>query len=68
MVMGVLTLAQAKKSRLVEFFEQHCRRHVSEAHIPGMVAPAMERRTFLGEADETIEGGNSASSATSDAP
>ena len=68
MVMGVLTLAQAKKSRLVEFFEQHCRRHVSEAHIPGMVAPAMERRTFLGEADETVEPGNSASSATSDAP
>ena len=62
MVMGVLTLAQAKKSRLVEFFEQHCRRHVSDAYIPGMVAPAMERRTLVSEiSGETAESGNSAS-------
>jgi DNA-binding transcriptional LysR family regulator len=58
MVMGVLTLAQARKSRLVEVFEQHCRRHVSDAYIPGMIAPAMERRTFVGpiasEAEEPV--------------
>jgi DNA-binding transcriptional LysR family regulator len=49
MVMGVLTLPQARKSRPVDVFEQHCRRHVSDAYIPGMVAPVMERRTFLGQ-------------------
>ncbi|MBW7969904.1 LysR family transcriptional regulator [Bradyrhizobium sp. BR 10289] len=48
MVMGVLTLSQGRKSRLVEMFEQHCRRFVSDAYIPGMVAPVMERRTFRG--------------------
>jgi hypothetical protein len=61
MVMGVLTLAQARKSRLVEFFEQHCRRHVSDAYVPGMVAPAMERRIFLGEVtSEAMQTANSA--------
>jgi DNA-binding transcriptional LysR family regulator len=48
MVMGILTLAQGQKSRLVDAFEQHSRRFVSDAYIPGMVAPAMERRIFLG--------------------
>lgn len=55
MVMGLLTLAQTRKSRLVDSFEQHCRRHVSDAYIPGMVAPAMERRTFLGQAPREME-------------
>jgi DNA-binding transcriptional LysR family regulator len=50
MTIGVLTLKQARKYRLVEFFQQHCRRFVSDAYIPGMVAPAMERRIFLGQA------------------
>jgi DNA-binding transcriptional LysR family regulator len=55
MVMGILTLAQGRKSRLVDVFEQHCRRFVSDAYIPGMVAPLMERRTFLGPAtSETV--------------
>jgi DNA-binding transcriptional LysR family regulator len=49
MTIGVLTLKQARKYRLVEFFQQHCRRFVSDAYIPGMVAPAMERRIFLGQ-------------------
>jgi hypothetical protein len=49
MVMGILTLAQGQKSRLVDAFEQHSRRFVSDAYIPGMVAPAMERRIFLGQ-------------------
>jgi hypothetical protein len=51
MVIGVLTLSQSRKSRLVTAFEEHCRRFVSDAYIPGMVAPAMERRTFLGPPD-----------------
>jgi DNA-binding transcriptional LysR family regulator len=52
MVIGVLTLAQRRKSLLVDAFAQHCRLLVSDAHIPGMVAPAMERRTFVGQVDD----------------
>jgi DNA-binding transcriptional LysR family regulator len=51
MVIGVLTLAQRRKSLLVDAFAQHCRLLVSDAHIPGMVAPAMERRTLVGQID-----------------
>jgi DNA-binding transcriptional LysR family regulator len=51
MTMGVLTLKQARKPRLVEFFQQHCRHFVSDAYIPGMVAPALERRTFMSQTD-----------------
>jgi hypothetical protein len=51
MVIGVLTLSQRRKPRLVTVFEEHCRRFVSDAYIPGMVAPVMERRTFLGQID-----------------
>jgi DNA-binding transcriptional LysR family regulator len=51
MVIGVLTLSQGRKSRLVDMFEQHSRRFVSDAYIPGMVAPVMERRTFRGLVD-----------------
>lgn len=51
MVIGVLTLSQRRKSLLVDAFAQHCRLLVSDAHIPGMVAPAMERRTLVGKID-----------------
>jgi DNA-binding transcriptional LysR family regulator len=44
MVIGVVTLKQNRKSRLIEIFHQHCKSFVSDAYIPGMVAPAMERR------------------------
>jgi hypothetical protein len=44
MVVGVLSLKQGRKSRLLEIFEQHCQSFVSDAYIPGMVAPLMERR------------------------
>lgn len=44
MVIGTATLARAKKSRLVQAFETHCRSFVSDAYIPGMVAPAIDRR------------------------
>jgi hypothetical protein len=51
MVIGVLTLSQRRKSLLVDAFAQHCRQLVSDASIPGMVAPAMERRTLVGLVD-----------------
>lgn len=51
MVIGVLTLSQRRKSLLVDAFSQHCRLFVSDASIPGMVAPAMERRVLVGQAD-----------------
>jgi hypothetical protein len=49
MMIGVLSLKRASKYRLVEFFQKHCRRFVSDAYIPGMVAPAIERRSFQGQ-------------------
>lgn len=39
---GVASLSRLKKSRLVSSFEQHCANFVSDAHIPGMVAPALD--------------------------
>src|ERR1700748_3876299 len=51
MVIGALTLSQSRKSRLVAVFVQHCRAIVSDAYIPGMVVPAMERRSFVGQVD-----------------
>jgi DNA-binding transcriptional LysR family regulator len=53
MVIGVLTLAQRRKSLLLEAFAQHCRLIVSDTYIPGMVAPGMERRTFVGQIDDS---------------
>lgn len=47
MVMGIATLQQLKKSKLLQAFELHCRSFISDAYIPGMVAPATERRTRL---------------------
>jgi DNA-binding transcriptional LysR family regulator len=44
MRIGLARLRQVKRSRLVEAFEGHCRAFISDAYIPGMVAPAIERR------------------------
>ena len=44
MRIGVATLAGLKPSRLVEAFAAHCRACISDSYIPGMVAPALERR------------------------
>jgi DNA-binding transcriptional LysR family regulator len=38
-VIGLARLQQLTKSRLVQAFETHCRERISNAHIPGMVAP-----------------------------
>jgi DNA-binding transcriptional LysR family regulator len=36
---GIATLRQLKKTRLVEAFERHCQESVTEIYIPGMAAP-----------------------------
>lgn len=43
MRIGLARLKQLTRSRLVEAFEAHCRAFISDAYIPGMVAPALER-------------------------
>ena len=45
MVIGVLSYRQGRRSRLLNIFEQHCKSFVSNAYIPGMIAPAMDRRS-----------------------
>lgn len=45
MRIGIATLEQLRSSRLIRAFEAHCRAFVSDTHIPGMVAPAVEART-----------------------
>ena len=44
MRIGLARLKQLNRSRLVDAFETHCRAFISDAYIPGMVAPAIERR------------------------
>ncbi|SER48891.1 DNA-binding transcriptional regulator, LysR family [Faunimonas pinastri] len=44
MVIGIVTLRQSRKPRLLESFERHCQSFISDGYIPGMVAPLMERR------------------------
>ena len=41
---GIATLKQLKKTRLVAAFEHHCRELISDSHIPGMAPPAKARR------------------------
>jgi DNA-binding transcriptional LysR family regulator len=41
---GIATLRQLKKTRLLEAFERHCRELISDAYIPGMAPPAAARR------------------------
>lgn len=43
MRIGLARLKELNRSRLVEAFETHCRTFISDAYIPGMVAPALER-------------------------
>ena len=44
MRLGVATLGGLAASRLVDAFVAHCRACISDASIPGMVAPFMEKR------------------------
>jgi DNA-binding transcriptional LysR family regulator len=41
MRIGLATLKQLRKSRLLTAFANHARSFISEAYVPGMVAPAM---------------------------
>jgi len=41
MTIGVATLKQLAKSRLIEAFEAHCKACISDFYIPGMVAPGL---------------------------
>jgi DNA-binding transcriptional LysR family regulator len=43
MRIGIATLKQLKKTRLVEAFERHCQELISESYIPGMVAAVAGR-------------------------
>jgi DNA-binding transcriptional LysR family regulator len=43
-VLGLATLGQLKKSRLMQTFERHCRELISNEYIPGMVGPDIERK------------------------
>ena len=45
MRLGVATLDGLDASRLISAFVAHCRACISDASIPGMVAPLLERRT-----------------------
>ncbi len=45
LTVGVATLRQLAKSRLVAAFERHCIALISELYVPGMVAPTVDRRT-----------------------
>jgi DNA-binding transcriptional LysR family regulator len=44
MRLGVATLTQLKKTRLVEAFERHCQELISESYVPGMSVPSAGRR------------------------
>jgi DNA-binding transcriptional LysR family regulator len=41
---GIATLRQLKKTRLVEAFERHCQELITESSVPGMAAAATARR------------------------
>ena len=44
MRLGVATLTQLKKTRLVEAFERHCQELITESHVPGMSVPVPGQR------------------------
>lgn len=43
MVLGIATLRQLEKTRIVGAFEAHCRESISDAQVPGMVRPLGRR-------------------------
>jgi DNA-binding transcriptional LysR family regulator len=50
MRLGLATLKQLKKTRLVEAFERHCQQSVSEGHVPGMASALASRPGRRGKA------------------
>lgn len=47
MILGLASRQQPRRSKLLEAFEIHCQSFVSDTYIPGMIAPALERRAKL---------------------
>ena len=47
MVLGIATLRQSRRSRLLDAFEAHCARAISNQGVPGMEAPGL-----IGHAEE----------------
>jgi hypothetical protein len=41
---GIATLKELKKTRLVEAFERHCEALISDSYIPGMASPLQPQR------------------------
>jgi hypothetical protein len=41
---GIATLTQLKKTRLVDAFARHCQELISDAHVPGMALAMAPRR------------------------
>ena len=39
MVLGLAFVRSVQKSRILSAFEEHCRREISDEHIPGMAPP-----------------------------
>ncbi|MCS0495521.1 LysR family transcriptional regulator [Ancylobacter sp. MQZ15Z-1] len=44
--LGLATLANFRKSRLVDAFQSHCQSFISDSYIPGMAALSTERRVL----------------------
>ena len=44
MTVGIATLRELARSRLVDAFHTHCRAHISRSYIPGMIAPVFAER------------------------
>lgn len=45
MTIGIATLRELTKSKLVEAFQAHCQACISGTYIPGMIAPVVTKRT-----------------------
>ncbi|WP_102961297.1 LysR family transcriptional regulator [Mangrovicella endophytica] len=44
MTIGIATLKSLRNTKLVAAFSAHCRAHISDSYIPGMVAPSFSAR------------------------
>jgi DNA-binding transcriptional LysR family regulator len=44
MIVGLCLLKQTRQLKLIEAFKRHCQSFVSDSYIPGMIAPAFDRK------------------------
>lgn len=47
MTIGIATLRELARSRLVDAFHAHCRACISDAYVPGMMAPVYANRRIM---------------------